>query len=44
MINNQKYVGRDITAVRDDIIRYIKETTDRWSDFTESDLGMVLLS
>lgn len=41
MINNKSYTGRDINAIKDSIIESVMAMTDKWSDFSESDLGMI---
>lgn len=37
------YTGRDITDLRNYLIELVRSTTDKWTDFNESDTGMVLL-
>jgi len=37
------YTNKDYEAVRTELIQRIPTITDRWTDFNESDLGMVLL-
>lgn len=37
------YTGRDISDVRDYLVNKVIELTDKWSDFNESDTGMVLI-
>jgi len=37
------YTNKDYEAVRAELIQRIPTITDRWTDFNESDLGMVLL-
>nr|DAQ48040.1 MAG TPA: baseplate wedge protein [Bacteriophage sp.] len=37
------YTGRDIAAIRKELINLVPKLTDKWTDFNESDLGMVLI-
>ena len=37
------YTGRDITDLRNYLIKLVQDTTDKWTDFNESDVGMVIL-
>lgn len=37
------YTGRDISDIRDYLINKVQELTDKWTDFNESDTGMVLI-
>lgn len=37
------YTGRDIVSIRKELINTIPTLTDKWTDFNESDLGMVLV-
>jgi len=37
------YTNKDYEAVRAELVQRIPTVTDRWTDFNESDLGMVLL-
>lgn len=37
------YTGRDVQDIRNYLIDKIMELTDRWTDFNESDTGMVLV-
>jgi phage-related baseplate assembly protein len=37
------YTNKDYEAVRAELVQRIPTITDRWTDFNESDLGMVLL-
>jgi hypothetical protein len=37
------YTGRDISDIRQALIDKIPELTDKWTDYEESDLGMVLI-
>ncbi|HPD17881.1 MAG TPA: baseplate J/gp47 family protein [Planctomycetota bacterium] len=37
------YTNKDYEAVRQELVQRIPTITDRWTDFNESDLGMVLL-
>lgn len=42
-INQMSYTGRDIAAIRKELINLVPKLTDKWTDFNESDLGMVLI-
>lgn len=42
-MDNKSYTEKDIVALRKKMIDLIKEETTNWSDFNESDLGMVLV-
>jgi hypothetical protein len=37
------YTNKDYEAVRSELVQRVPAITDRWTDFNESDLGMVLL-
>lgn len=37
------YTGRDIQDVRDYLVNQVMTLTDKWTDFNESDTGMVLI-
>ncbi|HRT96263.1 MAG TPA: baseplate J protein, partial [Planctomycetota bacterium] len=37
------YTNKDYEAIRQELVQRIPTITDRWTDFNESDLGMVLL-
>ena len=41
--NSMSYTGRDIVSIRKELINTIPTLTDKWTDFNESDLGMVLI-
>ena len=41
--NQMSYTGRDIAAIRKELINLVPKLTDKWTDFNESDLGMVLI-
>lgn len=41
--NNKSYTDRDINALRRKVVNFVKQETDKWSDFNDSDIGMVLL-
>lgn len=40
---NRSYTNRDIKSIRKDLIDRVKDITDKWTDFNESDLGMVYI-
>jgi len=37
------YINKDYDAIRQELVARIPQLTDRWTDFNESDLGIVLL-
>jgi len=37
------YINKDYEAIRRELLARIPQLTDRWTDFNESDLGVVLL-
>ena len=37
------YTGRDIQDLRDYLVNQVMSLTDQWTDFNESDVGMVLI-
>ncbi|MHB9129730.1 MAG: putative baseplate assembly protein [Armatimonadota bacterium] len=37
------YINKDYDAIRQELLARIPQLTDRWTDFNESDLGIVLL-
>lgn len=39
----ESYINRDIAAIRNELIALIPTLTDKWTDFSESDPGMVLI-
>lgn len=41
--NKLSYTGRDISAIRKNIISNIPKITDKWTDFNESDIGMAYI-
>lgn len=41
--NNRSYTERDINALRKKVVNFIRQETDKWTDFNDSDLGMVLV-
>ena len=41
--NGLSYTNRDIKALRKELIEYAKTLTDDWTDFNESDLGVVFV-
>ena len=41
--NSLSYSNRDIVSIRKDLINTIPKLTDKWTDFNESDMGIVLL-
>lgn len=43
MDGSMSYTGRDIIDIRKALVNKIPELTDKWRDFSESDLGMVIL-
>lgn len=43
MNGKMSYTGRDISDIRQALINKIPELTDKWTDWNESDLGMVIL-
>lgn len=43
MANNLSYTGKDIADIRRELINLIPQLTTKWTDFNESDLGMVWL-
>lgn len=43
MNGTMSYTGRDIVDIRQALVDKIPELTDKWKDFNESDLGMVIL-
>lgn len=42
-MKQNSYTNRDINALRNELITYIKSNTQDWTDFNESDLGMIML-
>ena len=40
---NLSYTNRDFNKIREDIIRNVNSITTKWTDFNESDLGMVFI-
>lgn len=42
-MENRSYTNRDIKSIRDQLINQAKELTSDWTDFNESDLGMVFI-
>lgn len=43
MSNKLSYTNKDIKALREELIEYAKTLTTDWTDFNESDLGMVFI-
>ena len=43
MAESKSYTSRDVVAIRQDMINRVPQLTDKWRDFNESDLGMVLI-
>ena len=43
MFTDKSYTSRDINAITEDILNYIKASTDKWTDFSESDIGMIFV-
>lgn len=41
--NNKSYTDRDINALRKKVVNLVRKETTQWSDFNDSDIGMVLL-
>lgn len=41
--NDLSYTGRDIVSIRKELINEIPKLTSKWTDFNESDLGMILI-
>lgn len=43
MNGKMSYTGRDISDIRQALVNKIPELTDKWTDWNESDLGMVMI-
>lgn len=41
--NSLSYTNRDIVSIRKELINTIPKLTDKWTDFNESDLGIMLI-
>lgn len=41
--NNLSYTNKDIADIRKALVNLVPKLTDKWTDFNESDLGMVLI-
>lgn len=42
-INSMSYTNRDVVSIRKEMINTIPRLTNKWTDFNESDMGMVLV-
>ena len=42
-MSDMSYTGRDVVAIRRSLVDMIPKLTDKWKDFNESDLGMIIL-
>lgn len=40
---NKSYTARDVAAIRKELIELVPTLTTKWTDFTESDLGVTLI-